>query len=127
MTTITVETDSYSTARQIADILDDKKAEHITLLDVSDLIQITEVFVIATGNSRRQVLTLADELSLQMKAADHGPLRTEGREDALWLLIDFGDVVVHLFQMEPRQHYDLERLWGNAPRLEWEPATVGEG
>ncbi len=127
MTTITAEVDSYRTARHIADILDDKKAEHITLLDVSDLIQITEVFVIATGNSRRQVLTLADELSIRMKAAGRRPLRTEGEEDALWMLIDFGDVVVHLFQMEPRRHYDLERLWGDAPRLEWEPAVVGEG
>ncbi len=126
MTTITAEVESYRTARQIADILDDKKAEHITLLDVSELIQITEVFVIATGNSRRQVLTLADELSIRMKEEGRRPLRTEGEEDALWMLIDFGDVVVHLFQMEPRRHYDLERLWGDAPRLEWEPAVVGE-
>jgi ribosome-associated protein len=118
VTPITAETESYRTARRIADILDDKQAEHITLLDVSDLIQITEVFVIATGNSRRQVLTLAEELSLQLKAEDRRPLRIEGQKEALWLLVDFGDVVVHLFQ--------LERLWGDAPRLEWEPATVGE-
>ena len=126
MTTISADSDSQITARQIADILDAKKAEHITLLDVSELIQITEIFVIANGTSRRQVLTLADELSVQMKGNDRPPLRTEGQEDGIWLLIDFGDVVVHLFQPEPRQHYGLERLWGDAPRLEWEPAAVGE-
>ena len=93
---------------------------------MSELIQITEVFVIASGNSRRQILTLADELSVQMKSYDRSPLRTEGQEDAHWVLIDFGDVVVHLFQPEQRQHFDLERLWGDAPRLDWEPATVGE-
>ena len=126
MNTITVESESSSTARRIADILDDKKAEHIALLDVSDLIQITEIFVIATGNSRRQVMTLADELSIQMKTHDRRPLRTEGQDEAIWVLVDFGDVVVHVFQPEARMYYDLERLWGDAPRLEWEPATVGE-
>jgi ribosome-associated protein len=127
VTTIPIDSDSQITAQQIADILDAKQAEHITLLDVSELIQITEAFVIATGNSRRQVMTLADELAVQMKTQDQPPLRIEGQEEGTWLLVDFGDVVVHLFQDEPRRHYDLERLWGDAPRLEWEPATVGEG
>ena len=126
MTTISVDSDSQIAASQIADILDAKKAEQIILLDVSELIQITEIFLIATGTSRRQVLTLADELSVQMKANDRPPLRIEGQDDGIWLLIDFGDVVVHLFQPEPRKHYDLERLWGDAPRLEWEPAAIGE-
>lgn len=93
---------------------------------MSDLIQITEVFVIATGGSRRQVLTLAEEVSTQMKTEDRSPLRTEGQDEASWVLVDFGDVVVHLFQEDPRHYYDLERLWGDAPRIEWEPAAVGE-
>ena len=81
--------------------------------------------MIATGGSRRQVLTLADEVSIQMKAQGRSPLRAEGESDGLWVLIDFGDVVVHVFQEDPRQYYDLERLWGDAPRLKWEPAVVG--
>ena len=126
MTTIPIDSDSQTAAQRIADILDAKQAGQITLLDVSDLIQITEAFVIASGNSRRQVMTLADELAIQMKSEGRPPLRVEGQDEGIWLLIDFGDVIVHLFQPEPRQHYDLERLWGGAPRLEWEPAAVGE-
>lgn len=126
MTTIPIDSDSQTTAKRVADILDAKQAGQIALLDVSDLIQITEAFVIASGNSRRQVITLADELAVQMKAEGRPPLRVEGQDDGIWLLIDFGDVIVHLFQPEPRQHYDLERLWGDAPRLGWEPAAVGE-
>jgi ribosome-associated protein len=120
---ITADAESRTTAQRIASIIDDKKGEHITLLDVSDLLQITEIFVIATGNSRRQVLTLTEELEVQLKHEGRPPLRVEGREEALWVLLDFGDVVVHLFQTDPRRYYDLERLWGDAPRLEWEPAV----
>ena len=126
MTTIPIDSDSQITAQRVADILDAKQAGQITLLDVSDLIQITEAFVIASGNSRRQVMTFADELAIQMKSDGRPPLRVEGQDEGIWVLVDFGDVIVHLFQPEPRQHYDLERLWGDAPRLEWEPAAVGE-
>ena len=86
---------------------------------------ITDVFLIATGTSRRHVLTLAEEARLHIKRTmDRLPYRSEGLEDAQWVLLDYGDVVVHVFDDETRRYYDLERLWGDAPRLAWEPATV---
>lgn len=115
--------DSHDLARTIADVLDDKKALDIGLLDVGDLLQICEVFVVASGGSRRQVLTLAETLEEHVESLGRRALRVEGREDAEWLLIDFGDVVVHLFQPPTRDFYSLERLWGDAPRLAWEPAA----
>ncbi len=116
--------ESLTTAEQIADIIDDKKGQDIVLLDVSDLIQITEVFIIASGTSRPQVLTLADEINVRMKEVDRKPLRVEGGTDAAWVLMDYGDVVVHLFQAEPRSYYDLERLWVDAPRHTWKPVGL---
>ncbi len=84
---------------------------------------ITDLFVIATGTSRRHVLTLVEETELQLKAMDRRPLRREGMQDGRWVLLDYGDVVIHVFDEETRVYYDLERLWGNAPRLEFEPAA----
>ena len=78
--------------------------------------------MIASGTSRRHVLTLVEETELQLKAMERRPLRREGMPDGRWVLLDYGDVVVHVFDEETRAYYDLERLWGNAPRLEFEPA-----
>ncbi len=80
---------------------------------------ITDMFVIATGTSRRHVLTLAEETEAKLKESDRRPLRREGFDDAQWVLLDYGDVVVHVFDQETRAYYDLERLWGDAPREEW--------
>ena len=82
---------------------------------MSGLIVLTDVFVIATGTSRRHVMTLAEETELQLKAQDRRPLRREGMEDGTWVLLDYGDVIVHVFDQERRAYYDLERLWGDAP------------
>lgn len=110
-------------ARLIADALDDKKGNDIVLLDVGDLLQITEVFVIATGTSRPHVQTLAEAVEDRLREVGRRPLRSEGTAEAEWVLIDFGDVVLHVFQQEPRDFYGLERLWGDADRVEWEPAS----
>lgn len=115
--------ESHDLAQLIADVLDDKKASDIVLLDVGDLLQICEVFVIASGGSRRQVLTLAETIEERVEEADRRALRVEGREDAQWVLLDYGDVVVHVFQPETRDFFSLERLWGDAPRLVWEAAA----
>ena len=114
--------DTTATAAAAAAAIDDKKGLGIALLDVSGLLVITDVFVIATGTSRRHVRTLAEETEAQLKEADRRPLRREGMEDGTWVLLDYGDVVVHVFDEETRAYYDLERLWGDAPRLEFEPA-----
>ncbi len=117
--------ESHDLARLIADVLDEKKAADLELLDVADLLQICEVFVIGSGGSRRQVLTLAETVEEKVEETGRRALRVEGREDAEWVLIDFGDVVVHLFQPPTRDFYSLERLWGDAPRLDWQPSTAG--
>ncbi len=102
--------------------MDGKKGLDICLLDVSELLVITDLFVIASGTSRRHVLTLVEETEQQLKAIERRPLRREGMQDGRWVLLDYGDMVIHVFDTETRAYYDLERLWGNAPRLEFEPA-----
>jgi len=113
----------HDLARLVADALDDKKGLDITLLDVGDLFQITEVFVIVTGTSRPHVQTLAETVREKLKDVDRKPLRSEGEAEAEWVLLDFGDVIVHVFQAETRDFYGLERLWGDADSLTWEPAA----
>ena len=111
-------------ALEAAAAIDDKKGLDIALLDVSELLVITDVFVIASGMSRRQVLSLADEVEVRLKSMDRRPLRREGVEDGHWVLLDYGDLVVHLFDEETRAFYELERLWGNAGRIAYEPAAT---
>jgi ribosome-associated protein len=98
--------------------LDDKKGIDITVLDVSSVIVITDVFIIASGTSRRHVMSLAEEVEHRLGQAGRRPLRREGMEDATWVLLDFGDLIVHVFDEETREYYDLARLWADAPRLE---------
>ncbi len=86
---------------------------------------LTDVFVLGTGTSTRHVKTLTDEVDAQMKQLlGRKPLRREGVEHARWVLLDYGDIVVHLFDAETRDYYDLERLWGDAPRIAYEPVSV---
>ena len=91
------------------------------LLDVTGLLSITDAFVITAGRNRRQVLSIAEEVEARVKA-DGGPspLRIEGLDEAQWVLLDYGDFVVHVFLDEVRRYYQLERLWGDAPRLSWD-------
>jgi ribosome-associated protein len=97
-----------------------KKAENTVVLDVSGVLSITDAFVITSGNNRRQVQTIAEEVEAQVKAiAGPSPIRVEGLTDAQWVLLDYGDFVVHVFLDEVRRYYDLERLWADAPVLEW--------
>ncbi len=81
------------------------------------LIVITDVFLIATGTSRRHVLSLAEAVEEKLNEIDRRPLRREGVEDATWVLLDYGDLVVHVFDQPTRNYYSLERLWSDAPRL----------
>jgi ribosome-associated protein len=112
-------------ARTAARAASDKQAHDIVILEVGQVLAITDAFVITSGGNRRQVLTVADEVETQVKAAGGpSPLRVEGLDDAAWVLLDFGDFVVHVFLDEVRQYYELERLWKDAPRVEWEPAVT---
>jgi ribosome-associated protein len=107
-------------ARVAADALADKKGIDITMLEVGDLLSITEYFLIATGTSRPHVQALSGAVEERLRDFHRKPLRREGVSEAEWVLLDFGDFVVHIFQATPRDYYGLERLWGDAPRVEVE-------
>ena len=100
----------------------DKQAERIVVLDVRDLIVITDYFVICSGASDRQVKTVIDSVEEALRGMDRRPVRREGEAEAGWMLLDYVDVVVHVFGEEQRDYYDLERLWADAPRGAWEDA-----
>lgn len=96
----------------------DKKAEEIVVVDVAELLVIVEYFVICTGRNDRQVRTIADEMEDKLRIeAKIKPIGREGTEEGKWVLIDFGDVVAHVFQPEEREFYRLEKLWSEAPRV----------
>ena len=98
-----------------------KKAEDIVALDVGDIISITDAFVITSASNTRQVRTIVEEIEKAMKEhASSPPTSVEGLDDATWVLLDYGDVVVHVFLDETRTYYELERLWTDAPQIDWE-------
>jgi ribosome-associated protein len=99
----------------------DKKAANTVILDVSDILAVAETFVITSGSNVRQVRTVAEEIEEQLKLQfDSPPRQVEGLSDASWVLLDYGDIVVHVFLAETRAYYDLDRLWADAPRIEWD-------
>ena len=106
-------TEEPTLIKQIAKVLDDKKADHIIALDVRHLTVITDYMVIASGRSVLQTRALADELDDKM--AELGvPLRTrEGYQEGRWIVMDYGTVLVHIFHPEAREYYHLERLWAD--------------
>lgn len=91
--------------------LDDNKAEDIVVVDLAGKSSISDFMVIASGRSTRQVGALADNLVKQLKAAAGGPIGVEGKAACDWVLVDAGDVVVHLFRPETRRFYNLEKMW----------------
>lgn len=97
-----------------------KQGGDIAILDVHELIVITDYFVIASGSSDRQVKTIVEEVEKALRAMGQRPVRREGETENRWVLLDYVDVVVHVFGEEEREYYDLERLWGDAPRVPWE-------
>ena len=97
---------------------DGKIGEEIVVLDVSEQLGVVDYFVIASGRNTRQVATIAEEIEAATKhRCGRGPLRIEGLREATWVLLDYGDVVFHLFLDETRAYYDLEHLWSAAPRV----------
>ena len=96
-----------------------KQAVDVTILDVHGLIVITDYFVICSGQTDRQIKTLVEEVERAVRDIGEKPIRREGDADSRWVLLDYIDVVVHVFAQEEREYYDLERLWRDAPRLVW--------
>ena len=95
-------------------------AERIVALDVGDVLAITDWFIIASAPNARRVRRIAELMEAHVKAAGGpGPLRTEGLDEAHWVLLDFGEFVAHIFHEPSREYYDLERLWSDVPRHEF--------
>jgi ribosome-associated protein len=117
--------DSRATALAAAQAAAAKQGNEIVILDVRELIVITDYFVIASGSSERQVRTIVEEVERDIRERlDIKPVRREGEDGWQWVLLDYVDVVVHVFDEERREYYDLERLWRDAPRLEWESSDA---
>jgi ribosome-associated protein len=108
-------------AIEAAQVLHDDKCEEIVVLDVRQLSRITDFIVIGSGTSQRQMGSALDHVSDLGRERGFERHRTNRDDQSLWLLADFVDVVVHLFEPNTRAHYDLEMLWGDAPRVEWAP------
>ena len=103
----------------------DLKATDVIVLDVGNLLAITGYFVIAGASNPRQVRAVVDQIEARVKSElQRSPVRTEGVREQQWTLIDYGDVVVHVFLESVREFYEIERLYMDAPRVEWEPAAV---
>ena len=94
-----------------------KKAQDLKLLDVRGLVSYTDYFVICSGASDRQVKAIADAIVDEMRDLNYRPLGLEGLAQGIWVVIDFGDYVIHIFHEDERENYALEKLWSDAPRL----------
>ncbi|MBR25123.1 MAG: ribosome silencing factor [Rubrivirga sp.] len=118
--------DSLDTAITAAQAASDKLATDIIAIDVSEQLVITDVFVICSGVNERQVKSIVDAIEEALHAKGVKPIRREGMKGAHWVLLDFGDVVVHVQQAEDRVHYAIERLWKDCPDVEL-PESVTSG
>ena len=108
-------------ARAAAQAAYDKKAEDICVLDLTQLSDVCDYFVIATGANARLVDTIVDEVEEKVaKSCGEHPFSIEGRDERSWILMDYGSVIVHVFKPEAREYYRLEKLWGDAPKLDLE-------
>jgi ribosome-associated protein len=117
------------TAQEIAvacaRVCDEHKAEEVVVLDIRGLAQFADYFVLASGGSTRQLKAIAERVRLMLKAQGVMPLGREGEPASGWLLLDYVDVLVHLFSGEARAYYQLELLWGDAPPVEWADRADG--
>ena len=117
--------DAFRRAAIAAQAAADKKGDDIVVLDVGEILSIAEVFVLVSATNTRLVKTIVDEIEGMLQITDdEGPRAVEGLDDATWVLMDYGDLIVHVFLAETRAYYDLERLWADAPRIDWEPETT---
>jgi ribosome-associated protein len=111
--------ESKQLAAVAAWLADEKKAEDIRVYFVGDVLKVADYFVVVTGLNRPQVKAILQEIHVRLKAAGEKHARTEGGDDCWWVLLDYGDVVVHILQQEAREFYDLDRLYQECPQLDW--------
>ena len=113
---------SYELARQTARLLDSKKAENISVIKIDAISSLADYFVIATGRGSTHVRSLSDELEEKLKEQGATPARIEGYRSDRWILLDYANVVVHIFTQEARDFYDLDRLWTDGTKVSWQEA-----
>jgi ribosome-associated protein len=113
--TITPATDTRERVREAVSAADDRKAVDLKVLQLGKVTDFTEYFLICSGTNERQVQAIADAIQERLRERRVRALHVEGQNRAQWVLIDYGDLVVHVFQEEQRRYYALERLWGDAP------------
>ena len=121
MTNHSPQSESLELASAIARIIDDKKGTDIIVLPVGDVVGITEYFVVASASNVRLVGAVTDAVLGEVRETlGRGPLRSEGTREKQWVLIDYGDVVVHVFAEEIRMYYEIERLYRDVPKVPWD-------
>jgi ribosome-associated protein len=106
-------------AKLCARIADDNRGKDILLLDLREATPLLDFFIIASANSRRQAYAIASEIDQELKKRGEAKLGMEGAEEGRWILVDYGDFVVHVFSEDARTYYALEEIWGDAPRVDW--------
>ena len=113
-------------ARAAARAADDKLGRDTVVIDVGDVLSVTDFFVVTSGGTTRQVRAIVDEVEEQLTILDGPePMRVEGTDDHRWVLMDFGGFVVHVLDEESRRFYDIERLWADCPRVHREADQEG--
>ncbi|MDJ0789446.1 MAG: ribosome silencing factor [Myxococcota bacterium] len=112
------EGDAIALARRLAEACLERKAQDVLAVDARGLTSFADTFVVASGGSDRQVRAITDSVLEAARALGENVIGKEGYEEGRWVLIDLADVIVHVFQADVREHYDLERLWEDAPRID---------
>ena len=110
--------DAFEKAKKAVKVLDAKKANDIALLKVSDLTILADYFVICSANSTTQVRALADSIEEEFEKVGINPLSREGKQGLNWILLDYGDFILHIFVQETREFYGLEKLWDDAEKMD---------
>ena len=120
MSTYTPQSDALRIAKIAAQAADQKQATNVTVLDVGEILAITDLFVVASAGNKRQVRTISDAITDEVRTqTGRSPLSSEGVTEQQWILIDYGSVVIHIFDDETRRFYEIERLYRDVPAVSW--------
>jgi ribosome-associated protein len=120
MSTYTPQSDALRIAKIAAQAADEKQATDVTVLDVGEILAITDLFVVASAGNKRQVRTISDAITDEVRTqTGRSPLSSEGVTEQQWILIDYGSVVIHIFDDETRRFYEIERLYRDVPAVSW--------
>ena len=120
MSTYTPQSDALRIAKIAAQAADQKQATDVTVLDVGEILAITDLFVVASAGNKRQVRTISDAITDEVRTqTGRSPLSSEGVTEQQWILIDYGSVVINIFDDETRRFYEIERLYRDVPAVSW--------